>query len=245
MRHYLLPCLLIFALPPACQLQNPASETPVESSAGLPEMRTIPTDESTAEIIPSNLQRLIADLLFSGLQALDDDRLLTPRFDNAYDYFNEVLKLQPDNEIALDGMQDIVERYLALALEAGNRGNFRNADQLLGRAVMIDSAHPGIAPVREALDAERNSGDLFFPLEERALRRQDAAIRETLAEVAAQAREHDAFVLITAPDDELARWMYSVMRESVSGYRLRGNIEISGSALIRLRMPVDNTIEVN
>lgn len=245
MRYFLLPCPLLFALLSACQLQSPASETSADTSAGLPEMRTIPREERAAETIPSNLQRLIADLLFSGLQALDDDRLLTPRFDNAYDYFNEVLKLQPDNEIALDGMQDIIERYLELALEAGNRGNFRNADQLLGRAVMIDSAHPGIAPAREALDAERNSGDLFFPLGERALRRQDAAIRETLARIAAQARENDAFVLITAPDDELARWMYSVMRESVPGYRLRGNIEISGTALIRLRMPVENTLDVH
>ena len=69
------------------------------------------------------------------------------------------------------------------------------------------------------------------------MRRQDQTIRSTLAGIAAQARDHDAFVLITAPDDELARWMYTTMRESVAGYRLRGNIEISGVTLIRLRMP--------
>ena len=230
-------CLLIVVLLPACQLQAPPPEPPAADSPGLPDMRTIPSEEPIVEEIPSNLQRLIADLLFSGLQALDDDRLLEPRFDNAYEYFYEVLQLQPDNEIALEGMQGIVERYLELALDAANRGNFTNADRLLGRAETIDASHPGIAPAREALDAERNSGDLFFPLEERALRRQDSAIRATLADIAAQARESDAFVLITAPDDELARWIYSAMRESVAGYRLRGNIEISGVTLIRLRMP--------
>ena len=230
-------CLLIAVLLPACQLQAPPPEQPVADTRGLPEMRTIPSEDPAVEEIPSNVRRLIADLLFSGLQALDDDRLLEPRFDNAYDYFYEVLQLQPDNEIALEGMQSIVERYLELALDAANRGNFTNADRLLGRAEIIDASHPGISPAREALNAERNSGDLFFPLEERALRRQDSAIRETLSDIAAQARESDAFVLITAPDDELARWIYSAMRESVAGYRLRGNIEISGVTLIRLRMP--------
>lgn len=237
MRDLRLSCLPLLVLLQACQIQAPPPEQPAESSAALPEMRTIPVEEPEIEQIPRNMQRLIADLLFSGLQALDDDRLLTPRFDNAYDYFREVLQLQPENEIALEGMQSIVERYLELALEAANRGNFANADRLLGRAEIIDGSHPGIAPAREALAAERDSGDLFFPLEETALRRQDDATRATLAGIAAQAREHGAFVLITAPDDELARWMYSTMRESVAGYRLRGNIEISGVTLIRLRMP--------
>ena len=237
MRFFRLPYLLITVLLPACQLHSPAPQTPSAEPAGLPEMRTIPREESAVEAIPSNLQRLIADLLFSGLQALDDDRLLTPRFDNAYDYFYQALQLRPDNEIALDGMRDIVERYLELALDAGNRGNFDNADLLLNRAVMIDDSHPGIPSVREALEAERNSGDLFFPLDEPTMRRQGQPSRETLAEIAAQARENDAFVLITAPDDDLARWMYSVMRESVAGFRLRGNIEISGVTLIRLRLP--------
>ena len=200
-------------------------------------MRAILGEEPAAEAISPNLQRLIADLLYAGLQAVDDDRLLTPRFDNAYDYFHEVLKLQPGNEIAVEGIRGIVERYLELALEAANRGNFTNADELLGRAEIIDNSHPGIAPTRQALAVERSSGDLFFPLEEQALRRQSEAIREILTDIARQAREHDAFVLITAPDDELGRWIYSAMRESVPGYRLRGNIEISSGALIRLRMP--------
>ena len=237
MRGLRLSFLLIALLSQACQVRAPPPEPAAEAAAALPEMRTIPLEEPEVEQIPPNLRRLIADLLFSGLQALDDDRLLTPQFDNAYDYFRQVLRMQPENEIALEGMQSIVERYLELALEAANRGNFTNADRLLGRAEIIDDSHPGIAPAREALAAERNSGDLFFPLEERALRRQDDAIRANLAEIAAQAREHDAFVLITAPDDELARWIYSTMRVSLTGYRLRGNIEISGATLIRLRMP--------
>ncbi len=232
-----LSSLLLAALLPACQLRSPETETTADDAIGLPDLRTIPNEEPAVEEISPDVRRLIADLLFSGLQALDEDRLLTPEHDNAYDFFREVLQFEPDNEIALEGMRGIVERYLELALHSANRGNFAGADRMLGRAEIIDAAHPGIAGTRQAIAIERDSGDLFYPLDEGALRGRGEAIRGTLAEIAAEARDRDAFFLITAPDDELARWIYSVMRESVPGYRLRGNIEISGVALIRLRLP--------
>ncbi len=231
----LLPILLLLAaLLPACESQSPP---PADEAGGLPAMRTLPVEDSAAGAIPAEARRLIADLLFKGLQALDNDRLLTPEHDNAYDHFHEVLRLQPENPIARQGMRDIVERYLELALESAKRGNFTGAERMLGRAEIIDAAHAGIGPAREAITAERNSGDLFYPLDERALRGRGDAVRAGLAEIAAAARRRDAFVLITAPDDELARWIYSVMRESLPGYRLRGNIEIAGETLIRLRLP--------
>ncbi len=219
----------------ACESREP-EPPPVVEGAGLPELRTIPEPEVVDALSPE-LRRLIADMLFSGLQSLDADRLLEPRSDSAYEYFREVLQIQPDNEIALEGMQSIVQRYLELALEAANRGNFANAEIMLGRAELIDASHPGIASTRAALAAERDSGDLFFPLDERALLRRGEAVRGQLAEIAARVRELDAFTLITAPNDELARWIYSTMRGSVPGYRLRGNIEISNTTLIRLRLP--------
>ena len=230
------PCLLLAALLPACQLQSPAPPPP-QTSGELPEMRTIAVEEAESEAVSADARRLIADLLFAGLQALDNDQLLTPEHNNAYDFFREVLQLQPDNPIALEGMGDIVTRYLELALDAANRGNFIGADRMLGRAEIIDAAHPGIARAREAIAAERDSGDLFYPLDERALRGRGEAIQARLGEIADTARARDAFFLITAPDDDLARWIYSVMRESVPGYRLRGNIEISGESMIRLRLP--------
>ena len=60
---------------------------------------------------------------------------------------------------------------------------------------------------------------------------------QRLSDIARQAKQHEAFFLITSPNDDLARWMVSVMREAVDGYRLRGNIELGSSASIRLKMP--------
>ncbi|MCG8413546.1 MAG: hypothetical protein MI746_04940 [Pseudomonadales bacterium] len=220
----------------SCATETPEPEVVAEGSDRL-QIRALPDAEVVAGPVTSANQRLIADLLFAGLQALDADRLLTPIDDNAHARFQRVLAYDPDNEIALQGLQDIVARYLELAGEASRQGLFDEAEVLLDRARFVDDEHPAIGPAAQALSAERNSGDLFFDFDSRELARQTDAVRAQLAEVAEQAREHNAFFLITAPNDELARWMFAVMRDAVTGYRLRGNIELASRASIRLRMP--------
>ena len=180
---------------------------------------------------------MIPDILYAALQALSEDRLLTPVDDNAHGRFKRVLAMDPKNELALEGLQDIVARYLQLAGESMNRGIFDEAETLLGRARFVDSSHPGIASAAEALRLEMNSDDLFFKLDYPSYSARSELAQNELADIARQTREHEAFFLITAPNDDLARWMVSVMREAVSGYRLRGNIELSSRLGIRLRMP--------
>ena len=182
-------------------------------------------------------RRLIADILFEGLQALDADRLLTPIDDNAHARFQRVLAYEPDNEIALQGLQDIVLRYVELAREAGKQGQFEQARLLLDRARFVDTEHPQIAAAWVEIQAEMQSGDLFFDLDDRAVAQRTEAVQQKLADIAMQAKEHDAFVLITSPNDEHARWMFLLMRDAVDGYRLRGNIELAATTRIRLRMP--------
>jgi hypothetical protein len=220
----------------SCAAPQPDAEISAEQDAAI-QIRTLSNAEVIEGIGSPDGQRLIADLLFAGLQALDADRLLTPVDDNAHARFQRVLAYDPDNEIALQGLQDIVQRYLELSREASRQGLFDEAEILLDRARFVDETHPGIASAEEELRSERNSGDLFFDFEATALARRSESVQEKLADIARQAREHNAFFLITAPSDDLARWMYGVMREAVNGYRLRGNIELASRATIRLRLP--------
>jgi len=184
-------------------------------------------------------RRLIADLLFEGLQALDADRLLTPVDDNAHARFMRVLAYDPDNALALEGLQNIVLRYLALSEDSSRRGQFDEAGILLDRARFVDADHPDIAKTQRVLQAEMNSGDLFFELDNREFSQRTAAAQSQLADIANQAKQHRAWFLITAPNDDLARWMFSIMRDAVAGYRLRGNIELASRTSIRLRLPSD------
>ncbi|MFT4887022.1 MAG: hypothetical protein ACJAY7_001503 [Pseudohongiellaceae bacterium] len=203
-----------------------------------PQIRVI----SSAEVfVGSGGSRKIStpDLLYAALQALDADRLLTPVDDSAHAKFMRVLATEPNNVIALDGIQNITLRYLQLAEEAMRRGLFVESETMLDRARFVDQDHPGIAGVELALTAEMKSNDLFFSFDAAEMTDRSAQTQQRLQEIAVQAKQAEAFFLITAPNDELARWMFSVMREAVSGYRLRGNIELAGRTSIRLRMPTE------
>ena len=176
----------------------------------------------------------LPDLLYSGLQALDADRLLTPDDDNAFDFFARALAMDSDNGIAKEGIAAIVARYLALAREAIGNGSFDSAELMIERAKLVDATVADIALVQVELANERESGDLFFTFDGAAVSAQSNEVRDQLANIARRARECSAFFLITAPNDSTARWMFSVMRESVEGYRLRGNIELSAQTGVRL-----------
>jgi len=237
------PLRLLFSL--LCVLLLGSCQTPpVESTPG----ESRPANEaldirvlSEAEVYSGSEtavnRDMIPDILYAALQALSEDRLLTPVDDNAHGRFKRVLAMDSKNELALEGLQDIVVRYLQLAGESMNRGIFDEAETLLGRARFVDSSHPGIASAAEALRLEMNSNDLFFKLDYPSYSARSELAQNELADIARQTREHEAFFLITAPNDDLARWMVSMMREAVSGYRLRGNIELSSRLGIRLRMP--------
>jgi len=213
--------------------------SPEEAAAGqdkaevceLPAAAALPAERS------SERERLLADLLFEGLQALDADRLLTPADDSAHGRFKRVLAYDPDNEIALQGLNDIVRRYAELAEQAALRGLFDQAEIYLERARFVNAEHAAIVDAESVLARERESGDLFFQLDASAVQDQSDTVLARLLEIAEQAREHQAFVLILAPSDVQARWIYNTMREAVDGYRLRGNIELANRYGIRLRMP--------
>ena len=232
---FFLLCVLLLG---SCQTP-PVESTPGESRPANEalDIRVLSEAEVYSGSETAGNRDMIPDILYAALQALSEDRLLTPVDDNAHGRFKRVLAMDSKNELALKGLQDIVVRYLQLAGESMNRGIFDEAETLLGRARFVDSSHPGIASAAGALRLEMNSNDLFFKLDYPSYSARSELAQNELADIARQTREHEAFFLITAPNDDLARWMVSMMREAVSGYRLRGNIELSSRLGIRLRMP--------
>jgi len=220
----------------------PAESPPSESASGSTalDIRVLSEAEVYSGSSSADSRSMIPDILYEALQALGEDRLLTPIDDNAHSRFRRVLAMDSQNELALQGLQDIVERYLELAGESMRRGIFDEAKTMLDRARSVDASHPNIATVAEALRKEMNSNDLFFALDYPLYSARSEFAQNQLADIARQTREHEAFFLITAPNDDLARWMVSVMREAVAGYRLRGNIELSSHLGVRLRLPSEN-----
>ena len=224
----------------ACETQQVVQEPLHEQHAVMPDIRPAVTEPDV--VVPgvqTEREKIIADTLFEGLQALDDDRLMTPLDNNAHARFQRVLAMDPGNEIALDGLNRIVERYVELSEESSRRGLFANAEASLENARIVNDKHPALLEAWIALELERTTDDLFFTLDDAEFSRRSAGAQLQLADIATKAKEIDAFVLITAPNDELARWIFLEMRSALNGYRLRGNIELARQTSIRLRMPED------
>lgn len=179
-------------------------------------------------------RRRLADTLYEGLRALRQDRLMTPPERSAYRYFSRALAFDPGNELALEGMQDIVERYLELSRQAAWQGQFDNAELYLRRAEQVDDEHPGINETRNGIQRERERTHSVEVISRQELSAQSQALVSTLEKLAREAAEEELFVLITVPRDGQGRWIYNRMQEALDGQRLRANIEIGDQPTVRL-----------
>jgi serine/threonine protein kinase/tetratricopeptide (TPR) repeat protein len=76
----------------------------------------------------------IASLLEEAERALEDDRLMVPAGNNAYEAYQSVLEQNPEHPEARAGIRRVAERYAELARLALDRSDFDNADQFISRA---------------------------------------------------------------------------------------------------------------
>lgn len=225
--------LLVVALLSAC-VQAPPPPLVVVTPEPEPEAVVV-VDQASLDDAELE-RRYVADILYQGMRALAADRLMTPAETSAYHYFNRALALDPGNQIALDGLRDIAGRYLQLADLAGRQGQFNNADSFLRRAEQVDFNHPGLEQASRRLQTERERTHSVTTLNAREVIARQASVTTQLQELAKVIADANAFVLITAPNDELGRWMYSQIQEAVGDYRVRGDIEIGEQPSVRLVM---------
>jgi|GEM_PF-182720 len=174
-------------------------------------------------------QRMLADLLYAAKQDFDANRLMTPAGNSAYDRYTEVLRIDPENAVALQGLEEIALRYIALADEARNKGQYDQAESLLNRSARLGSQRPELLAARERLAESRKNRVELKPLDASQLSARSLEIMNTLGEIAQDIQRREATFVINARNDEEGRWIYKVMRDAVGGERLRGNIGISGT----------------
>lgn len=182
-------------------------------------------------------QRILADMLYEARLAYEDNRLTSPPGDNAYDRFREVLDIAPDNDVARQGMRDIVTRYVELADAAIKVGQYDNAESYLDRAERIDDDREVVDDARRRLARAREIKMDVFALDAMDLDARNLDIMVELGEIGQIIRDREATFLINARTDEEGRWIYKVMREAVGGYRLRGNIAVDNEPSIQVLIP--------
>ena len=233
--------LLSLVLLGGCETPSPDTRTqlPPESVAEAEQQEDLPRQQEERPQTPDYIlrARILADMLYEASLAFEDGRLLYPAGDHAYDRYQEVLSLFPDNQIALQGIEDIVSRYIAMANRAIENAQFDEAEEYLNRAASIRPRAVAIAESRAMLESERAIRRDYFQLDPDELRAQSLAIMSQLGTIGEYVKNRDATFLITARNDAEGRWIYRVMREAVGGYRLRGNITLGSQPNIQVNVP--------
>ena len=109
-------------------------------------------DEKPAVAPPLSEEEEIAALLAHGLRTVSLNRLLTPQNDNAYNYFQQVLELDPGNSDALQGIEQIVARYTALATNALDNNDKEKAERYITRGFYISPNDEGLLALHDRMN---------------------------------------------------------------------------------------------
>lgn len=129
---------------PSVEVRNQVVELPSEEPV---------IEEPIAEVVS------VEQLLAEAELALEVDRLTTPPGDNAYDRFQAVLVLQPDNQQAQRGLEKIQQRYLGFVKSLIERKEFYAIPTLVQKAreVGVDeqTVQSLLGQVKEAEEAEK------------------------------------------------------------------------------------------
>lgn len=194
-------------------------------------------EESLFSSDPFVRQRILADMLYEARVSYEDNRLMSPAGNNAYDRFRAVLDFAPDNEVALQGIRDIVLRYVELADAAIQIRQYDNAESYLNRAARIGEQAAMVTDARQRLERAREIQMDIFELDKTKLSDRSLDMMVKLGEIGQYIRGKEATFLINARTDEEGRWIYKIMREAVGGYRLRGNIGLASEPSIQVVVP--------
>jgi len=233
-RHIVILCLLSILVSFAETGDNEVVYSPEENPQNTDGSATDGDDGSDNVFVR---QRILADMLYEARVAYEDNRLMTPPGNNAYDGFRSVLDFDPENEVALQGIRDVALRYVELAEAAIQVRQYDNAEDLLNRAARVDGSQPAIADSRRRLEQAREIEMDVFSLDAESLSQRNLEIMVELGEIGQYIRDREATFLINARTDEEGRWIYQTMRQAVGGYRLRGNIAMDNEPSIQVVVP--------
>ena len=222
MRHILFFILATGLLLSGCSTSPPAKEPATQQPPAAHTQKSVPTGIDT--------------LLTEAERAFARKRLTTPLDDNAYYRYLQVLSREPENSAARQGIQQIVETYLAWSIAAIEAGQYRRATDMLNKARSVDELHLSIEALENRIEQAQMSRSDAFKLDQRALTGRGEAVIGKLHEIGRSAERHKARVRIVAATDADGRWIYQQLN-AASLNRIRATIELGSPPGILLTYP--------
>jgi hypothetical protein len=185
--------------------------------------------------------------------AFEQDKLTTPKNQSAYYYLARVLAKDPNNPQALVALEKIVQRYYELLQSSLAQNRLAQARVYLSRAEKVIPKHKQLTAMRALIDGravqkqvavmsvpEASMPETTVPamrsqkllLPTTLVKQQDKMLAQWLVIVANKAQSLQATMLIVAPTDAQARWIYQTMNGADPDQRIRANIKHSKPARI-------------
>lgn len=176
----------------------------------------------------------IQRLLREAEEALFDDRLTTPVEDNAWYRYLRVLVLEPGNQSAQEGISDIVEKYLAWAIQDIEAGYLRKARNYLSKVRAIDATHPNLPAVEKRLSQRKASSQQIVKLSRFDLDNHTISLANELFLLGTQIQKQNARIIIVARNDAEGRWIYQQLNKADSGPRIRAQIQLDTTPSVKI-----------
>ena len=204
--------------------------------------KTPPAEPAVAPVTPPPPPVIERQLLFKFLDnadaAIADNRLTFPAGNNALDYYHDILAIQPDQEDALRGLEQLVEIYVKLAQDALDYDRFATARSMLERANLIVPDHPSIEPTRAQIRLLEEAQRTALQLDQHVLNNPTRALKDQLIALGTHPQQTPCRFIIYARNDAQGRWIYEQLASADISGRIRAEIKIRTPAKVeRLCFP--------
>jgi protein TonB len=136
---------------------------------------------------PANVAAMSTDqLLAEARKAMNDQRLLAPAGNNAFEFYLKVLERQPNNQVAQDALRETFPFGANAAEQAINQRDFVNAQREIALLAKADPDNYTLTILRSKLDAQQKLIDREQQQAEQLATKQKAADAAKQAAAAAQ-----------------------------------------------------------
>jgi len=131
----------------------------------IPIATTLDSDDKTATAAATAKQEadsvstdVVNALIWLGQNSLQSYKLTYPEEDNAYYYFSRLLEIDPDNAIAIKGIQEVANRYLILAEKAFAAQEYDKADAYIRIGLKIDPDNRSLLTLKGINASQQEKG---------------------------------------------------------------------------------------
>ncbi|KRE99959.1 energy transducer TonB [Frateuria sp. Soil773] len=132
---------------------QPHQQLVMQDAGGHP---SSPVSAGRAAAPPANVEAMdLNQLLSEARKAMNEQRLLAPAGNNAYEFYLKALEKQPGNSVATDALRETFPFAATSAEQTINQRDFNEAQRQIDLLAKADPANYTLTILRSKLDAQR------------------------------------------------------------------------------------------